>query len=94
MWGMDVVGPLPKCTGQKQFIIVAIDYSTKWVEAKALAQIREVEVVQFFMEYIVFRFGVPRIIVTDNISQFTGKTFEEALEQLKINHLKASVAFP
>ena len=94
MWGMDLVGPLPKCSGQKQFLIVAIDYFTKWVEAKPLARIREIEVIHFFMEYIVFRFGVPRIIVTDNGSQFTGKDFEEALSQLKISHIKSSVAYP
>ncbi|XP_017216818.2 uncharacterized protein LOC108194379 [Daucus carota subsp. sativus] len=94
MWGIDLVGPLPKCTGQKQFLIVAIDYYTKWPEAKPLARIRETEVVQFFMENIVFRFGVPRVIVTDNGSQFTGKDFEEALGQLKITHIKSSVAYP
>ncbi|WOG87731.1 hypothetical protein DCAR_0206962 [Daucus carota subsp. sativus] len=91
---MDLVGPLPKCSGQKQFLIVAIDYFTKWVEAKPLARIREVEVIHFFMESIVFRFGVPRIIVTDNGSQFTGKDFEEALAQLKISHIKSLVAYP
>ena len=94
MWGMDLVGPLPKCSGQKQFIIVAVDYYTKWVEAKALARIREKEVVQFFMDFIVFRFGVPRVVVTDNGSQFIGKDFEEALSQLKIKHLRSSVAYP
>lgn len=94
MWGIDLVGPLPKCAGQKQFLIVAIDYYTKWPEAKPLARIREAEVVQFFMENIVFRFGVPRVIVTDNGSQFTGKDFEEALSQLKITHIKSSVAYP
>ena len=94
MWGMDLVGPLPKCQGQKQFLIVAIDYFTKWVEAKPLARIREKDVTQFFMEFIVFRFGVPRIVVTDNGSQFTGKDFEDALTQLKISHIKSSVAYP
>ncbi|KAL8154533.1 hypothetical protein AgCh_000049 [Apium graveolens] len=52
---MDLVGPLPKSTGQKKFIIVAIDYHTKWVEAKPLARIREIDVINFFMEDIVFR---------------------------------------
>ena len=94
MWGMDLVGPLPKSTGQRQYIIVAVDYSTKWVEAKALARIREAEVIQFFMEYIVFRFGVPRVVVTDNGTQFVGEDFENTLNQLKVKHIKASVAYP
>lgn len=79
MWGIDLVGPLPKCTGQKQFLIVAIDYYTKWPEARPLAMIRETDVVHFFMESIVFRFGVPRTVVKNNGSQFTGKDFKEVL---------------
>ncbi|XP_017225028.1 uncharacterized protein LOC108201246 [Daucus carota subsp. sativus] len=94
MWGMDIVGPLPKALGQKQFIIVAVDYHTKWVEAKALARIRETEVIHFFMEFIVFRFGVSRIVVTDNGSQFTGKDFESTLSQLEVKHTKSSLAYP
>ena len=88
------MGPLPKAAGQKQFLVVAVDYHTKWVEAKALARIRETEMIQFFMEFIVFRFGVPRIVVTDNGTQFTGKDFETTLTQLEIKHIKSSVAYP
>lgn len=65
MWGIDLVGPLPKSLKQKKFIIVAIDYYTKWVEEKPLPRIREIEVIEFFMEFIIFRFGVQRIVVTD-----------------------------
>lgn len=78
MWGIDLVGPLPKGPGQKKFIIVAIDYFTKWVEAKPLARIRETEVIEFFMEFIVFRFGVPGVVVTDNGTQFVGSDFEKS----------------
>lgn len=94
MWGIDLVGPLLKSTGQKKFIIIVIDYSTKWVEAKPLARIREAEVIEFFMEHIVFRFGVPRILVTDNGSQFVGNGIEKTLQELKIQHIKASVVYP
>ncbi|KAL0415989.1 UNVERIFIED_CONTAM: Transposon Ty3-G Gag-Pol polyprotein [Sesamum latifolium] len=40
-WGLDLVGPFPQATGQRKFLIVAVDYFTKWVEAKALAKITE-----------------------------------------------------
>lgn len=70
-----------------------IDYVTKWTEAKPLLRIREIEVIHFFMEHIVFRFGVPRVVVTDNGTQFTGKDWEDTLSQLKIQHVKASVAY-
>lgn len=93
-WGIDIVGPFPKSKNQAQFIVVAVDYATKWIEAKSLARIREKEMVEFLMEFIVFRFGIPRIVVTDNGSQFVGKDFTNALEELKIKHIKASVAYP
>lgn len=50
--------------------------------------------VEFLMEFIIFRFGVPMIIVTDNGTQFIGETFIGALSQLKIKLIKASVAYP
>ncbi|XP_074374475.1 uncharacterized protein LOC141714879 [Apium graveolens] len=46
------------------------------------------------MESIVFRFGVPRIVVTDNGAQFVGSEIEKTFEQLQIQHSKASVAYP
>lgn len=88
------MGPFPKSTGQKKIIIVVIDHNTKWVEAKPLARIRETEVIEFFMEHIVFSFGVPRIVVTDNGSQFIGNDIEKSLQELKIQHFKASIAYP
>ncbi|XP_074347503.1 uncharacterized protein LOC141686362 [Apium graveolens] len=94
MWGMDFVGQLPKSLGHKKFIIVDIDYHTKWVEAKALARIKEIDVINFFMENIVYRFGVPRIMVKNNGTQFVGGDIERTFEQLKIQHFKASVAYP
>ena len=64
------------------------------MEAKPLARIREKEMIEFFMEFIVFRFDVPRIVVTDNGTQFIGKDFEDTLKELKIKHVKASVEYP
>lgn len=94
IWGIDLVSPLPKGPGQKKFIIVAICYYTKWVEAKPLARIREIEVIEFFMGFFIFRFDVPWIVVTDNGLQFVSIDFEKVLSNLKIQHSKASVAYP
>ncbi|XP_074376873.1 uncharacterized protein LOC141718391 [Apium graveolens] len=65
-WGIDIVGPFPKSKNQCQYIVVEVDYATKWVKAKPLSKIREKEMIEFFMEYVVFRFGVPRILVSNN----------------------------
>ncbi|XP_074352065.1 uncharacterized protein LOC141691226 [Apium graveolens] len=64
------------------------------MEAKPLARIRELDAIHFLMENIIFRFGVPRIIITDNGTQFTGESWNNALEELEVQHLKASVAYP
>lgn len=93
-WGIDIVGPFSKSKGQVQYIVVAVDYATKWIEAKPLAKIRENEMVEFLLGYIVFCFGKPRVVVIDNGTQFVGETFTHALSQLEIKHIKASVAYP
>ncbi|KAI3465162.1 hypothetical protein Pfo_021825 [Paulownia fortunei] len=46
-WGMDIVGPFPPATGQRKFLIVTVDYFTKWVEAEPLARITEKKVINF-----------------------------------------------
>ncbi|XP_074352420.1 uncharacterized protein LOC141691580 [Apium graveolens] len=46
------------------------------------------------MEHVAFRFGIARILVSDNGIQFVGAKFEKALEELKIQHIKASMTYP
>ncbi|KAL0462516.1 UNVERIFIED_CONTAM: hypothetical protein Slati_0139200 [Sesamum latifolium] len=58
-WGMDIVGPSPLAPGQKKFLLVAIDYFTKWVEAETLARITEGKVMKFIWKNIICRFGYP-----------------------------------
>ncbi|GKA15437.1 reverse transcriptase domain-containing protein [Tanacetum coccineum] len=65
-WGMDILGPLTPSRGGARFVIVAIDYFTKWVEAKPLVKITGKEMIRFVMDNIICRYGLPRIIVTDN----------------------------
>ena len=46
-WGLDIIGPFPRATGNQRFVLVAVDYFTKWAEVKALANIRDVDVKKF-----------------------------------------------
>ncbi|XP_075504607.1 uncharacterized protein LOC142542043 [Primulina tabacum] len=69
-WGMDIVGPFPVARAQKKFLLVDVDYFSKWVEAEPLAKITEQEVLKFLWKNIVCRFGVPRRIISDNGRQF------------------------
>ena len=46
-WGIDIVGLLPLAMGQRKFVLVAIDYSTKWEEVEAYAQVIATQLIQF-----------------------------------------------
>jgi len=46
-WGMDILGPFPKATGQRRYLFVAVDYFTKWIEAEAIASTTTAEVRKF-----------------------------------------------
>nr|GEZ16732.1 reverse transcriptase domain-containing protein [Tanacetum cinerariifolium] len=54
-WGMDILVPLPQSDGKIKFVIVAIDYFTKWIEAKPLARITRKEVKRFVWDNIIYR---------------------------------------
>ena len=70
-WGLDILGPLPIGKGQCKFIIVAVDYFTKWAEAEPLATITDQKIRNFVWRAIICRFGIPRALVSDNGKQFT-----------------------
>ena len=65
-WGIDIVDPLPQGKGQVKFLLVTIDYFTKWVEVEALATITEAKIQNFMWKNIICKFGIPRMIISDN----------------------------
>ncbi|GJT66489.1 reverse transcriptase domain-containing protein [Tanacetum coccineum] len=93
-WGMDILGPLPQSAGKVKFVIVAIDYFTKWIEAKPLAKITEKEVKKFVWDNIVCQFGLPKVIVTDNGTQFVNDPFKSWCEKLNIQQMNTAVSHP
>ncbi|GJS55100.1 reverse transcriptase domain-containing protein [Tanacetum coccineum] len=80
--------PLPEGPDKLKFIIVAFDYFTKWMEAKPLAKTTGKEVQKFMWENIVCRFGLPRVIMTDNGTQLANGLVERANKSL-MHGLKA-----
>ncbi|GJR50972.1 reverse transcriptase domain-containing protein [Tanacetum coccineum] len=74
-WGIDIVGPLPEAPGKVKFLIVAVDYFTKWVEGKPLASVTGKCVERFVWEHTVCCFGIPQMIVSDNKKQFEEGVF-------------------
>ena len=65
-WRIDIMGPLPQGKKQVKFMVVAIDYFMKWVEAEALATITEAKIQNFVWKNIICRFKIPRTIILDN----------------------------
>ncbi|GJU02027.1 reverse transcriptase domain-containing protein [Tanacetum coccineum] len=68
---------LPEGPGKVKFLIVAMDYFTKWIEAKAVATISSTQVKKFVWDNIICRFGLPGEIVSDNGKQFSGDSFKD-----------------
>ncbi|KAK3031752.1 hypothetical protein RJ639_036632 [Escallonia herrerae] len=94
MWGMDIMGLFPPATAQRRFVIVAIDYFTKWVEAEALATISKKKCEDFFWRAVVCLFGIPRVLVTDNGKQFDNPTFWTFCANLTIEQRFTSMTHP
>ncbi|XP_016164514.1 uncharacterized protein LOC107607039 [Arachis ipaensis] len=93
-WGIDILGLFPTAAGQVKFLVVAIDYFSKWIEAQPLAKITSQQMLSFVWKYIICRFGIPRHIITDNGRQFADKKFTSFLQNLKIKHHFSSVEHP
>nr|XP_025665327.1 uncharacterized protein LOC112764025 [Arachis hypogaea] len=93
-WGIDILGPFPTAPRQVKFLVVAVDYFSKWIEAQPLAKITSSQIISFVWKYIICRFGIPGHIVTDNGRQFTDSTFKEFLQNLKIKQHFSSVEHP
>ena len=93
-WGIDIVGPFPEAPGRVKFLVVAIDYFTKWVEAEPLATISGDKIIKFVWRQIVCRFGLPHTIVTDNGKQFAENPFKKWCQEKCICQRFTSVAHP
>jgi transposase InsO family protein len=81
-WGLDLLGPLPPAQGNLRYVVVAVEYFSKLIEAKPLATITLVTVQKFFWQNIVCRFGVSKAIIVDNGTQFDAETFKNFCDQI------------
>uniref|UniRef100_A0A2N9F1B5 Uncharacterized protein n=1 Tax=Fagus sylvatica TaxID=28930 RepID=A0A2N9F1B5_FAGSY len=89
-----IMGPFPVGTKQAKFLVVAIDYFTKWVEAEPLATISEKNVKSFVWKAVICRFGIPRVLISDNGKQFDNGPFRELCAQLNIRNHYSSPRHP
>jgi hypothetical protein len=75
-WGLDMLGPLPLAQANLKYVVVAVEYFSKWIEAKSLATITSATIQKLFGQNIVCRFGVSKAITLDNGTQFDAETFK------------------
>ena len=93
-WGLGILGPIPLRKSQCKFIIVAVDYFTKWAEAEPLATITEQKIRNFVWRAIICRFGILRALVSDNGKQFDNAKFRDFYAELGIKNYYSSPAHP
>jgi DNA polymerase IIIc chi subunit len=85
---------MPRSRDIMEYLVVVIDYSTKWVEAEPLAKITAKNVLRFFKRNILARFGVPALVISDNGTQFTDQHFQDYLRNIGIKQSFISIEHP
>ncbi|CAN6679406.1 unnamed protein product [Malus baccata var. baccata] len=85
VWGIDFMGPFPSSYGF-MYILLAVDYVSKWVEAKATRTNDSKVVADFIRTNIFARFGMPRVIISDGGSHFCNRTIEALLRKYSVTH--------
>ncbi|GJU76334.1 reverse transcriptase domain-containing protein [Tanacetum coccineum] len=92
IWGIDFMGPFPSSRGNK-CILVAVEYLSKWVEAKALPT-NDARVVVKFLKSLFARFGTPRAIISDRRTHFCNDKFTKVMSKYGVTHRLATVYHP
>ena len=93
-WGIDAAGPLPRTSTRKVFIIVAVDYMTRWAEAVSTRRITAQDVGKFVFENICCRFGTPLEIISDHGPGFRSDVLKELMRRLNVKHRFSSPYYP
>ncbi|GJU42977.1 reverse transcriptase domain-containing protein [Tanacetum coccineum] len=92
VWGIDFMGPFPSSRGNK-YILVAVDYLSKWVKAKALPT-NDARVVVKFLKSLFARFGTPRAIISDRGTYFCNDQFAKVMSKYGVTHRLATAYHP
>jgi hypothetical protein len=93
VWGIDFMGPLPNSEGC-EYILAAIDYVSKWVEALPCRVADAMHSKRMFHKVIFPRYGVPRIVISYGGSHFIDRTFRRALMEVGVDHQIATPYHP
>ena len=91
LWGIDFMGPFPP-SYNNLYILMAVDYVSKWVEAIPTRTNDANVMVQFHRSHIFSRFGTPRALITDNGTHFCNKMIDKVLQKYGVRH-RTSLAY-
>ncbi|CAA7016391.1 unnamed protein product [Microthlaspi erraticum] len=94
VWGIDFMGPFEPPSHGNRYILVAVDYVSKWVEAIASPTNDAKVVLKLFKSIIFPRYGVPRVVISDGGSHFINKVFENLLKKYGVKHKVATPYHP
>ena len=90
-WAMDMIGQInPSSSKGHQWVLAAIDYFTKWVEAVPMRSVASRDVISFVKEHIIHRFGIPQTITTDGGSVFISEEFRKFADDTGFKLIKSS----
>ncbi|GJS17721.1 reverse transcriptase domain-containing protein [Tanacetum coccineum] len=92
LWGIDLMGPFSRLH-EEQYILVAVDYVSKWVEAKALPT-NDARVVCKFLKSLFARFGAPRAIISDRGTHFCNDQFTKVMQKYGVTHRLSTCLSP
>jgi hypothetical protein len=76
-WDIDIIGKLTPAQGNYTFVVVAVEYFTKWIEAKLLTNVSSTTIKRFFWQNIICWYGAPMHITVDNVKYFVNTMFKE-----------------
>jgi transposase InsO family protein len=93
VWGINIVDVLSRAPGGFRFLFVGIDIFTKWMEATPVVNITQEASVKL-LQSIIYRFSVPKSVLTDNGTQFKGAKFLRCCADFAIHHQPSSAAHP
>ena len=91
--GLDIRGPFPGAAGEFEFLFIANDNFTKWLEVDVVRMVTAQSAIKFLTD-LVCHFGVPARIITDNSTQFTSRAFMQYVHALGCKISFASMALP
>jgi hypothetical protein len=92
--GIDIVGPLPVTPSGNRYIVVCIDFFSKYPEAKALAKADAASITQFIYDDIICRHGIPAELTSDRGTEFCNELIRTLLQEYNIQHIKTTAYHP